>query len=74
MDWAYKVAKIPYSYLVELRNDDSFDLPPSEIVPAGKEALIIVMTLVNNFDSSAETPMSAPTNLNYEDIVVESDE
>lgn len=74
MDWAFKVAKIPYSFLVELRNDESFDLPPSEIVPAGKEALIIAMTLVDNFDSNAETP-SVPVNKSYyENLVVESDE
>ncbi|XP_065220170.1 carboxypeptidase B-like isoform X2 [Planococcus citri] len=76
IDWAYKVAKIPLSYLVELRDNLSFDLPPSEIVPAGKEALIIAMTIVDNFDSSAETPKSipvVPADWNYENIVIESD-
>jgi hypothetical protein len=35
-DWAYAVPEIPYVYTIELR-EDSFILPPEEIVPSGQE-------------------------------------
>lgn len=70
MDWAYKIANIPYSYLVELRNTTSFVLPPSDIIPAGKEALIIAMTLVDNFETNV-APLPPPDDL-FDEVIVES--
>lgn len=52
-DWAKGVAKIKYSYTVELRDTGKygFILPPSEILSTGKEAYIAVSTLVSEISS-----------------------
>lgn len=52
-DWAKGVAKIKYSYTVELRDTGKygFILPPSEILSTGKEAYIAVSTLASEISS-----------------------
>lgn len=51
-DWAKGVAKIKYSYTVELRDTGKygFILPPSEILSTGKEAFIAVSTLASEMN------------------------
>ncbi|XP_050424689.1 carboxypeptidase B-like [Adelges cooleyi] len=53
-DWAKGVAKIKYSYTIELRDTGKygFDLPASEIVPVGKEAFAAVSTLAKEIHLS----------------------
>lgn len=36
-DWAAGVPNIPYVYTAELRDENSFQLPPTEILPTGEE-------------------------------------
>jgi len=36
-DWAKGVPKIPYVFTIELRNTNSFVLPPTQILPTGQE-------------------------------------
>ncbi|XP_050423174.1 carboxypeptidase B-like [Adelges cooleyi] len=52
-DWAKGVAKIKYSYTVELRDTgkNGFILPSSEILPAGKEAYAAVSALAKEISS-----------------------
>ena len=47
-DWAHGVAKIPYSYTVELRDDGryGFVLPTSHIIPTGEETWAGVKTML----------------------------
>lgn len=52
-DWAKGVAKIKYSYTVELRDTGKygFILPPSEILLSGKEAFIAVSALASEIQT-----------------------
>lgn len=47
------MAKIKYSYTIELRDTGKygFILPPSEIIPTGKEAFVAVSALANEIGS-----------------------
>lgn len=46
-DWAKGVAGIKYSYTIELRDKGSYGflLPPSQIMPTGKETFAAVKTI-----------------------------
>lgn len=46
-DWAAGVPKIPFVYTIELRNKNSFILPPSQIRPTGEEIWAALKTTVN---------------------------
>jgi len=45
-DWAKGVPKIPYVYTIELRDTNSFVLPPTEIRPTGREIWAALLTTV----------------------------
>lgn len=53
IDWSYGTARIPYSYLVELRSkQDKFLLPKNEIIICCKEALNGVKALTEFADKT----------------------
>lgn len=53
IDWSYGTARIPYSYLVELRSkQDKFLLPKNEILICCQEALNGVKALVKFVDKT----------------------
>jgi len=45
-DWAYGVPNIPYVYTIELRNTNSFVLPPTQIRPTGQEIWAALKTTI----------------------------
>ncbi|KAJ3214131.1 Carboxypeptidase A4 [Dinochytrium kinnereticum] len=53
VDWAYYIAKAPYSYVVELRDIGQwgFTLPASEIVPSGLEIQAGILAMYNRIAS-----------------------
>lgn len=63
---------ITFSYLIELSNN-SFITPTSEIVPTGKEAMIILMTVIDHLhmDQDEIATISPPNDL-FEEVVVET--
>jgi hypothetical protein len=46
-DWAAGVPRIPYVYTLELRDEESFELPASEIRPTGEEIWAALKTTVD---------------------------
>jgi murein tripeptide amidase MpaA len=46
-DWAAGVPIIPYVYTIELRNENTFILPPSEIRPTGEEIWAALKTTIS---------------------------
>jgi len=44
-DWARSVAKIRYSYLIELRDRHGFQLPVDQVIPTGRESWAAVREL-----------------------------
>lgn len=51
IDWSYGTARIPFSYLIELRSkQDRFLLPRDEILDCCKEILSGVKTLIEFVD------------------------
>jgi hypothetical protein len=46
-DWAAGVPQIPYVYTLELRDESSFELPPTEIRPTGEEIWAALKTTVD---------------------------
>jgi len=53
-DWAKGVAKIKYTYTIELRDTGKygFILPPSEILSTGKEAFVAISTLASEINDT----------------------
>lgn len=71
MDWAYRM-NITFSYLIELSNN-SFITPTREIVSTGKEALVILLTVIDHLHMGQEEMASIPPpNDLFEEVVVET--